>query len=152
VDATERLCAVEAIKTLKARYFRCMDTKQWDAFADLFTTDASIDISGEMRARASDDGVVRGRAEIAAFVRNAIDDVTTVHHGHTPEIDVVSATHATGVWAMEDKLRWPAGAPIRAMHGYGHYHDTYENHDGRWLIASLKLTRLRVDVEMPATE
>jgi hypothetical protein len=152
VDATERLVAVEEIKALKARYFRCMDTKQWEPFAELFTTDASIDVSGEMRASATTEGITRGRAEIAAFVRNAIDDVTTVHHGHTPEIDVLSPTRATGVWAMEDKLRWPAGAPIRTMHGYGHYHDTYEKHDGRWLIASLKLTRLRVDVEMPATE
>jgi hypothetical protein len=35
------------------------------------------------------------------------------------------------------------------MHGYGHYHETYEKTDGRWRISSLKLTRLRVDVEMP---
>ena len=152
MDAAERLVAIEEIKALKARYFRCMDTKQWEAFADLFTADATIDVSGEMRASATDDGVIRGKTEIATFVRDAIDDVTTVHHGHTPEIDVLSPTHATAVWAMEDMLRWPAAAPIRSLHGYGHYHDTYENRDGRWLIAALKLTRLRVDVEMPATE
>ncbi len=98
---------------------------------------------------ASGDGVVRGRAEIAAFVRGAIDAVTTVHHGHMPEIEILSPTRATGVWAMEDMLRWPEGAPIRALHGFGHYHETYEKADGRWRIATTKLTRLRVDVEMP---
>jgi hypothetical protein len=33
------------------------------------------------------------------------------------------------------------------MHGYGHYHETYEKVDGRWLIASTTLTRLRTDVQ-----
>ena len=149
MDAVSRLVAIAEIEALKARYFRCMDTKDWDGFADVFTADAALDISGEMGAHPSDDGVVRGRSEIAAFVRNAIDDVTTVHHGHMPEIDVVSPTRATGVWAMEDMLRWPAGAPIRSLHGYGHYHETYAKDAGRWFIASTKLTRLRVDVEMP---
>jgi SnoaL-like domain len=143
------LKTVEEIKALKARYFRCMDTKDWDGFADQFTSDAALDVSGEMRASANDDGLLRGRSEITAFVRGAIDPVTTVHHGHMPEIEIVSPTQATGVWAMEDMLRWPEGSPIRAMHGYGHYHETYEKSDGRWRIASLKLTRLQVDVEMP---
>jgi hypothetical protein len=149
LDAAERIVAIEEVKALKARYFRTMDTKDWEGFADVFAADASLDISGEMGANASDDGVVRGRLEIATFVRNAIHDVTTVHHGHMPEIDVISPTWATGVWAMEDMLRWPVGAPIRSLHGYGHYHETYEHHGGRWFIASTKLTRLRVDVEMP---
>jgi len=39
------------------------------------------------------------------------------------------------------------------MHGYGHYHETYEliadgKGAGRWLIKTLKLTRLRVDATM----
>jgi hypothetical protein len=143
----EDLAAIEAIRTLKARYFRFLDTKDWNAFADLFTADAAMDMSGEMRANA-DDGVIRGRREITAFVRNGIELATTVHHGHTPEIEIICPTEATGVWAMEDHLRWPDSSPIRSLHGYGHYHETYEKRDGRWLIASTKLTRLRVDVEM----
>ena len=127
MDAADRLVAIEEIKALKARYFRCMDTKDWAGFANVFADDALLDISGELGANASDGGVVRGRSEIATFVRNAIDNVTTVHHGHMPEIDVTSPTQATGVWAMEDMLRWPDGAPIRSLHGYGHYHETYEN-------------------------
>jgi hypothetical protein len=144
----EELIAVEEIKALKARYFRCMDTKDWLGFADQFTPDAALDVSGEMGASAQGGGFVRGRSEIAAFVRGAIDAVTTVHHGHMPEIEIVSPTRATGVWAMEDMLRWPEASPIRTLHGYGHYHETYEKTDDRWQIASLKLTRLRVDVEM----
>ena len=92
------------------------------------------------------DGYALTRGEIAAFVRNAIDDVTTVHHGHMPEIEVLSPTRATGVWAMEDMLRWPDGAPIRSLHGYGHYHETYERIDGQWRIKTMRLSYLRMDV------
>jgi uncharacterized protein (TIGR02246 family) len=148
MEAVDRLVAIEEIKALKARYFRCMDTKDWHGYAEVFAPDAVLDVSGEMGAGA-DGGIVAGRAAIVAFVRGAIDDVTTVHHGHTPEIDVASPTTATGVWAMEDTLRWPEGAPIRGLHGFGHYHESYVKRDDRWFIASTKLTRLRVDVEMP---
>jgi len=149
MDDAARLLAVEDIKQLKARYFRCMDTKDWDGFADQFTTDAVMDVSGEMGdeagGEASELGITRGNQAIADFVRNAIGDVVTVHHGHMPEIDVTSPTAATGVWSMEDMLRWPDGAPLGEMHGYGHYHEEYEKQDGRWRISKLRLTRLRVD-------
>jgi hypothetical protein len=49
---------------------------------------------------------------------------------------------------MEDKLRWPPGSPIHTLHGYGHYHETYEKVDGRWRIKTITLTRVRVDTEM----
>ncbi len=146
MDLVQRLEAIEEIKQLKARYFRCLDTKDWEAFADVFTPDARMDMSGEVRG-GSDEGVTTGSRAIAAFVRRMVGDVTTVHHGHTPEIEVTSPSTATGVWAMEDKLRWPDGAPLAAMHGYGHYHDRYEMADGGWRIKSTTLTRLRVDFE-----
>jgi hypothetical protein len=31
------------------------------------------------------------------------------------------------------------------MHGWGHYYETYEKIDGKWLIKTLKLTRLRLE-------
>ena len=37
----EELDAIEQIKQLKARYFRCMDTKDWDGFQAVFAPDAS---------------------------------------------------------------------------------------------------------------
>jgi hypothetical protein len=38
------------------------------------------------------------------------------------------------------------------MHGYGHYHETYEKVDGAWRIKSTTLTRLRTDFTQPAVE
>jgi hypothetical protein len=148
VDPMERLEAIEDIKQLKARYFRCMDTKDWDGFAAVFAPDARMDMFGEMQGDADDGrGITTGNREIAAFVRHAVGLVTTVHHGHMPEIDVTSPTSAAGIWAMEDHLWWPEGSPIMTMHGYGHYHEVYEKADGTWRITSTTLTRLRVDVE-----
>ena len=150
MDALDRTLAIEEIHQLKARYFRCMDTKDWDGFANVFAPDAVMDMSSEMRdGQTEGEGVTHGARAIAAFVRGAVDAVETVHHGHTPEIALTSPTTATGIWAMEDKLRWPAGAPIRTLHGYGHYHETYEKTDAGWRIKTIRLSRLRVDVEMP---
>ena len=66
----------------------------------------------------------------------------TVHHGHTPEIEVTSPTTAVGIWALQDLLIWPSGMRLE---GYGHYHETYAKVDGEWRIASSTLTRLHMD-------
>ena len=70
----------------------------------------------------------------------------TVHHVHAPEIELTSATTARGVWALNDIVRL---VPALTLHGYSHYHETYEKIDGRWRIKTSKLTRLREDVTMP---
>jgi uncharacterized protein (TIGR02246 family) len=135
---------IEAIKQLKARYFRTMDTKAWDEMAQVFAEDCEIDTSS------SGGGIQRGREEFMTMLVASIGDVTTVHHGHMPEITVTSPTTATGVWAMEDKLWWPEGSAITHLHGYGHYHETYtKGDDGQWRIQTLELTRLRADFVMP---
>ena len=150
MDTLARLEAVEEIRRLKAAYFRTMDTKDWDGFAEVFTRDAVMDMSGEMRdGRTGGAGVTRGNVAIAAFVKGAVDPVETVHHGHMSEIEITSPTTAKGIWSMEDMLRWPDG---RELHGYGHYLDVYEKVDGDWRIASSTLTRLRMDfTEAPDT-
>jgi ketosteroid isomerase-like protein len=132
---------VEAICQLKARYFRMMDTKDWDGLAAVFTPDVVIDMSNE------GGGVTRSVDEYIPFLRSNIEQVVTVHHGHMPEITLTSATSATGIWAMEDHLRWPEGSPIASLHGFGHYHETYRKTADGWRIAAMTLTRLRRDME-----
>lgn len=150
---TEDLQAIEAIKVLKARYFRCLDTKDWDGFAQVFAPDAVMDMRAEVPPTPDDPdaGITRGNQAIADFVKSHVDSVVTVHHGHTPEIEITSPTTATGIWAMEDHLWWPEGSPLSTMHGYGHYRETYElvpNDEGQaeWRIQTLTLTRLRIDI------
>ena len=133
---------LDQIKQLKARYFRMMDTKNWDGLAAVFTDDVEIDMSNE------GGGVTTSVADYMPFLRANIEDVVTVHHGHMPEIEFTSPTTATGIWALEDQLWWPEGSPMKHLHGYGHYHETYEKVGGEWRIKTMTLTRLRRDVEM----
>jgi ketosteroid isomerase-like protein len=131
---------VEAIKQLKARYCRLMDTKDWAGYRQVFTDDVTMDTTD------SGGGVITGADAFLEFLVPTIGDVVTVHQCHTPEIDITSPTTATGIWAMEDMLRWPDGSEL---HGYGHYHETYEKTGGSWRIKSTKLTRLRLDGTAP---
>jgi uncharacterized protein (TIGR02246 family) len=132
---------IEAIKQLKARYCRTMDTKDWSAMRAVFADDVRVDTSE------SGGGVVDGADPFIAFLRETLAGVVTVHQCHTPEIAVTAAGAATGIWAMEDMLRWPDGTE---MHGYGHYHETYVQREGEWRIQSLVLTRLRTDFTTPS--
>jgi hypothetical protein len=139
----ERFLAVEEIQQLKARYFRCVDTKDWDGFGAVFAADATVDYTppgGNPK-----DWSKSGAANIVAFVRKALEGAITVHHGHMPEVEVVSAVTARAIFAMEDLIWWPKGSPRKTLHGWGHYHETYENVEGKWRIKTLRLTRLRVD-------
>jgi uncharacterized protein (TIGR02246 family) len=146
VDGIQSVSAgddIEAIRQLKARYFRTMDTKDWDGFLSVFVPDVMIDMTGEGGTR------TEGATDFVATVRSSLENAVTVHHGHMPEIQITSATTADGVWAMEDHLWWPEGSAIRHLHGYGHYHETYEKTADGWRISSLALSRLHRDFVLP---
>jgi hypothetical protein len=140
---TERLLAIEQIKQLKARYFRCMDTKDWAGFAATFAPDATVDYTPS--GGNPKDWSESGATKVVALVRKMVETTITVHHGHMPEVEVISAISARGIFAMEDLIWWPERARRKTLRGWGHYYETYEKIDGRWLIKTLKLTRLRVE-------
>ena len=137
---------IEAIKQLKARYFRLMDTKQWEAFASVFAEDAEIDVTDDA---GPENGRVRGALSIATYIRSAVGEAFTVHHGHMPEIRITSPKTAEGTWAMFDYVEFPSEGDRRGLQGYGHYIETYTRSDGDWKIQSMKLSRLRVDPLSP---
>ena len=131
---------LESIKQLKARYFRLMDTKDWDGLSRVFTRDVRIDMVNEGGA------ITIGLDDYLPFLVSQIGTAITVHHGHMPEIRLVKPDEATGIWAMEDELWWPEGSPVSYVHGYGHYHETYAKHDGEWRIREMTLTRLHREI------
>jgi len=141
-DPVARLLDLEAIKQLKARYFRSVDSKQYADFRAVFTDDATIK------------GTFASGSDIDRFVADVADrhaGAVTVHRGADPEITFVDGDTATGVWAMFDLLEWqegggPAEYPgFRGFRGFGYYHETYRRVDGKWKIAELELTRTRID-------
>ena len=132
----EKLWEIEQIKLLKARYWRFVDTRDWDGVIALFAPDC--------RMRST---VFEGVERPAEFFRKVAAQITpgiSVHHGHTPEIELTSATTATGIWPMFDYV--DTESREIGYKGYGHYHETYEKFpDAGWLITSFELRRLRLD-------
>jgi hypothetical protein len=137
MDDATALLEIEAIKQLKARYCRYLDTKDWQAWRNLFSDDFLGDTSP------AGGKVIQGADEFVAFTRKGLRSKATVHQVHAPEIELTSPTTARGVWALEDVVRFGPGVNLR---GYGHYTETYEKIDGQWLFTSSTLTRLREDV------
>lgn len=152
MDAVEEMQAIEQIRQLKSRYFRFVDTKDWDGLATVFTGDAVLDTrgaGGEGTPGEEDSHVSRGRDAVVAYISTGLQHACSVHHGHGHEITIDAPGEAHGVVAMEDVVEWfqPFQANLR---GYGHYHETYRIEDGAWRIKNSRLTRLRVDTDLPA--
>ncbi|MBW2419984.1 MAG: nuclear transport factor 2 family protein [Deltaproteobacteria bacterium] len=129
------LAEIEGIKRLKARYFRLLDTKQWDAWRELFTDDFTGEVHGPHPVIHFASPV-----EMVATNRKVLSEAPTVHHGHMPEIDLTGPDSAKGVWAMVDVVKLGAG-----FVGYGHYHEEYRKQDGHWRISRMTITRLHVE-------
>lgn len=143
-SAADRLLAVEEIRQLKARYIRCMDTKDWVCWEGVFAPDFSF--------KGSD--IHSSKEMIEATHRSGLfDRVKTVSHAYTPELEILSPTTARGTWACDFLHYWPAGtgkvdgkelvAPGHWNHTDGYYHDTYVKIGGRWFIQSEEIQTIR---------
>lgn len=146
MEEVVRAAAIREIMMLKARYFRTMDMKDWAGLEDVFTADLIADFR-DATPEHQPAMLIHGAKPYVANLAPMLADVVTVHHGHMPEITVEDQDRAHGIWAMEDWL-WPAetsALPFRRLHGWGHYHETYRRIGGEWKIASIRLTRLRVE-------
>lgn len=143
---TARIAAQLAIAQVKARYCRFLDTKDWDAYANLFTEDFELDVS-----EGSSLPVIRGRDAAVQQIRASVGDARTAHQVHAPEIDFVSDDEARVIWAMQDRVLFGADHATRigftGLTGYGHYHERYKRQNGEWKIAASRLTRLHLDLQ-----
>jgi hypothetical protein len=145
-----RLVAIEDIKQLKARYYRLLDTHDWEGFRSLWTPNAIMDMNFSDRILTSEDGIYRGPDAITAFAMKAVGAATSIDHALMPEIEILTPTTGRAVWAQEDRVFWPEGHPNKSLHGFGYERETYEMIDGEWRIKSTKLVRVKTDIERSA--
>jgi uncharacterized protein (TIGR02246 family) len=139
-ELLQRLVDIEEIKRLKARYFRAVDQKDWDLYGQVFSRDAHLEVP---EGGVSEDG----REAIVNSVSTVLEGVTTVHHGHMPDIEITGDGTARGTWAMFDYVEFPAGEGGKrvGLKGYGHYIEDYVREDGEWRIKRSELSRIRID-------
>jgi len=146
MDSLQRLVELEELKNLKASYFYYLDTKDWDSWLGLFTADATLQWDNAPSIGGRDGqtsqkyvGIDQIREHVVYGILHAAQ---TVHQGHTPILELTSENTARGIWAMEDIV----SSSNQVLHAFGHYRETYRKIDGKWKIASLHLTRLRVSI------
>jgi hypothetical protein len=146
------MAEVEAIKELKARYFRHLDTKNWPEWRKVFTDDVVVRVDVTV-SKLNEEGeatpLPEGGDPFVAYISEFLSGVSTVHHGHMPEITLTGPDTATGIWSMEDIVGPPGGPTMR---GYGHYFEHYRKQGGDWRIARLHIKRLRIDHTAPGPE
>ena len=145
MDRMERLEAIEEIKQLKGRYVRALDTKDWALFESVWTDDAVFDFR-EGRGTFNPANILNGRRAIVERMQKVTPGMTTVHHIHSPEIEILSETTAHGTWALEDMsfTDTPDAAGHTKRHAFGHYHEEYRREGGVWRVAHGRVSRLRV--------
>ena len=134
----QQLLDIEAIKQLKARYFRLMDLKQWDDWGLVFAQDCVMEVPEA-------DMVNNGREEIVTRreprARRRADRVTTVTcpRSRSPAMAPRGASGRCSTTSSG-----PAGRrPALGLQGYGHYQRGVRPR--RRGVAHRRLERLRID-------
>jgi hypothetical protein len=132
-----------AITETKARYCRCLDTKDWAGYADCFTEDLVLDTTPAGGYR------VEGRDAAITTIRGSVENARTAHHVHNPEM-IFDADGANVIWAMQDRVDWSEDRIAQmgdlGHTGFGHYRERYVKcPDGRWRIKATTLSYLHFD-------
>jgi hypothetical protein len=144
VDTLTGLEAAAEITRVKARYVRALEERDWDLYADCLTE--SVTASFAPPPGRTEAVVHRGRDHLREWISTALAGTHVVTRVSTPDIEVIDADHARGTWALVERLI-PLEGPDRERVYYGHYHETYKRcEDGRWRIATIRISRVRYDI------
>lgn len=134
-EQVARLCAVEDIKQLKARYCAYCDA-QYDpaGLASLFVEDAVWDGGAEF-------GRHVGRQAIHDFFKSISGNILFAAHLVLNPIITVQGKTATGQWRliMPCTAQDAAGKP-EARWLLSAYDERYVEHEGRWMFQALTVT------------
>jgi hypothetical protein len=122
--------AIEAIKRVKYRYLRALDTKHWDDFADTLTED----IVGDYGSSLGKEHHFTNRTELVEYMRTSMPaGVITEHRVTHPEI-TVDGEVAEATWYLQDRVIVPEYNFM--LFGAGFYHDRYRKTPDGWKICA----------------
>ncbi|WP_101759134.1 nuclear transport factor 2 family protein [Oceanicoccus sp. KOV_DT_Chl] len=132
----QRLMDMEAIKQLKHRYFRCVDTFNMEEMKTVLHKDVKIRFKGGNYEWNLDDRDQYIANMSYAFTKKSIGQ----HNGFHPEIQMLSDHEATGIWYLHDNM-WIMNHKLKT-HGTALYWDRYVKENGQWFIAETAYERL----------
>ena len=131
----EVLKEIEEIKQLKARYFRFLDSKNWNDLADCLAHDVLFSYPPQ-------EIKVEGRAALIENFKKRHAITQTAHTGSMPEIELIDGNNAKGIWFMTDYIVTPLEDGKTISQGFGHYFETYQKERSKWKIKTILLERL----------
>jgi len=135
-EALQQLLDIEAIKRVKHAYSRCIDTGNCEELAAYFHPEVTVHFRG-----GTYEWKLQGRTEYLASISQSFHTRSVGHHnGHHPEIEILSATEATGVWYLSDNMWIMSDKSFTT--GTAIYWDRYQKVEGRWLIRDTRYERL----------
>ena len=121
---------VEAIKQVKYRYLRPMDTKHWDEFAETMTED----IVGAYGSSLGKELHFDNRKDLVEYLSSAMGPgVVTEHRVTHPEITVTGDT-ASGIWYLQDRVI--VAEYNFVLIGAAFYRDQYRRTPDGWRISA----------------
>lgn len=134
-----RLEDIESIRSLQAKYQRCLDSRDFDGLAQCFTEDAVSSYGNSSMAYS-------GRDEIIGFLSGVMSlDMPSTHLIHGGEIEWLDGENAKGIWYLEDHLVHKKF--LVKLHGAAIYHVEYKKAEGVWRISSIGYERCYEYVE-----
>lgn len=152
MNLIERLGAINAIRELKSRYFRGIDTGDGALVRSILAADCELDYMGCCTDPATGrdfipamNVVLRGRDAWKSDGMSRLG-IVSVHQSHNYEVTFDDELNARAIWSMTDRLFFPPGGAFSLMTGYGHYHDSYRLVDNAWQLRTTRIKRIRVEV------
>jgi len=122
--------AIEAIKRVKYRYLRALDTKHWDDFEDTLTED----IIGDYGSSLGKEHHFTNRTDLVEYMRTSMPaGVITEHRVTHPEI-AVDGDEGSATWYLQDRVIVPEYNFM--LFGAGFYHDRYRKTPDGWKICA----------------
>ncbi|HET7407247.1 MAG TPA: nuclear transport factor 2 family protein [Mycobacteriales bacterium] len=135
-----QLVDVEALRQLKYRYCRLLDTKHFTELGELFVEDGTASYGGGAIT-------LTGRAEIVGFLTTSMgsERILTSHLVGHPEIGLSEdGRSATGSWALQDVV--VLEEPGLVVRGASYYEDRYVRVGDAWRIAHTGYRRLYEEI------